>query len=300
MNLNRIGPRANPAQPHDVNGSRPLTSADGAILSVEDLTVSFDGFTVLDGLNFSINYGEMRFLIGPNGAGKTTLIDVITGKSKPDRGRVMFDGNIDLTRRQEHQLVRLGVGRKFQTPAVFSSLTVYENLEVTSGFRSRVTSLLGRLRRSDTDRIHGVLEQVGLEHRAKDTAGALSHGEKQWLEIAMLLVQEPKLLLLDEPVAGMTRRERESTGELLPSIGNDRSVLVVEHDMEFVRQFARIVTVLHLGKLLSEGTMEEVQQDPEVIRAYLGHGNARSSGSGRAVNSPGSGERRAATANVAD
>jgi urea transport system ATP-binding protein len=274
MNLNRIGPRANPAQPHDVNGSRPLTSADGAILSVEDLTVSFDGFTVLDGLNFSINYGEMRFLIGPNGAGKTTLIDVITGKSKPDRGRVMFDGNIDLTRRQEHQLVRLGVGRKFQTPAVFSSLTVYENLEVTSGFRSRVTSLLGRLRRSDTDRIQGVLEQVGLEHRAKDTAGALSHGEKQWLEIAMLLVQEPKLLLLDEPVAGMTRRERERTGELLQAIGSDRSVLVVEHDMQFVRQFAQTVTVLHLGKVLSEGLMEMVQQDPEVIRAYLGHGRA--------------------------
>ena len=258
----------------NVNGAAPSPDAVKPILSVEQLTVSFDGFTVLNELDFSIGYGEMRFLIGPNGAGKTTLIDVITGKSKPTRGRIIFDGATDLSKRQEHQLVRLGVGRKFQTPSVFSSLTVYQNLEVTLGFRSRVAGLLRKLRRGDGDRIMATLEEVGLQHRAGDVAGGLSHGEKQWLEIGMLLVQEPKLLLLDEPVAGMTRRERDRTGELLQSIGGDRSILVVEHDMDFVRQFAETVTVLHLGKVLSQGTMADVQQDPEVVRAYLG--NSRS------------------------
>ena len=284
MNLGRIGRRMRPAQPQRAKGAGPRPETAGHILSVESLTVSFDGFTVLDELDFTMEYGEMRFLIGPNGAGKTTLIDVITGKSKPDSGRIIFDGATDLKRRQEHQLVRLGVGRKFQTPAIFSSLSVYENLEVTLGFRARITSLLGGHRPGDADRIQATLEQVGLDRRARDIAGALSHGEKQWLEIGMLLVQEPKLLLLDEPVAGMTRRERERTGELLQAIGNDRSVLVVEHDMEFVRQFARTVTVLHLGKVLSEGPMEMVQQDPEVIRAYLGHGKTQRAESGGAVN----------------
>ena len=257
------------------NGSRPAPDLSKPILSVESLTVSFDGFTVLDELDLAVAYGEMRFLIGPNGAGKTTLIDVITGKSKPSKGRVIFDGATDLGRRQEHQLVRLGVGRKFQTPSIYSSLTVYENLEVMLGFRSKITGLLGKLRRGEGDRIMDTLQRVGLSHRAKDTAGGLSHGEKQWLEIGMLLVQEPKLLLLDEPVAGMTRRERDRTGELLQSIGGDRSILVVEHDMDFVRQFAQTVTVLHLGKVLSEGSMEDVQQDPEVIRAYLGNNRAQ-------------------------
>jgi urea transport system ATP-binding protein len=263
------------------NGSRPTPDLSQPILSVENLTVSFDGFTVLDELNFAIGYGEMRFLIGPNGAGKTTLIDVITGKSKPSKGRIIFDGATDLSRRQEYQLVRLGVGRKFQTPAIFSSLTVYQNLEVTLGFRSRIAGLLRRLPRGDGDRIMSTLEEVGLQRRAQDIAGGLSHGEKQWLEIGMLLVQEPKLLLLDEPVAGMTRRERDRTGELLQSIGGERSVLVVEHDMDFVRQFAQTVTVLHLGKVLSEGTMEDVQQDPEVIRAYLGNSRSQRPQAGR-------------------
>ena len=266
---------------NSVNGSGPAPDMSKPILSVEGLTVSFDGFTVLNELDLSIGYGEMRFLIGPNGAGKTTLIDVITGKSKPSRGRIMFDGTTDLSRRQEHQLVRLGVGRKFQTPSVYSSLTVYENLEVMLGFRSRVTGLLRKLRRGEGDRIMDTLERVGLSLRARDVAGGLSHGEKQWLEIGMLLVQEPKLLLLDEPVAGMTRRERDRTGELLQSIGGDRSVLVVEHDMDFVRQFAQTVTVLHLGKVLSEGTMEDVQQDPEVIRAYLGNNRSQRPEAGR-------------------
>ena len=263
------------------NGSRPSPDPSQPILSVESLTVSFDGFTVLNELDFSIGYGEMRFLIGPNGAGKTTLIDVITGKSKPSKGRIIFDGTTDLSRRQEYQLVRLGVGRKFQTPSIFASLTVYQNLEVTLGFRSRITRLLGKLRREEGDRIMHALEEVGLQHRAQDVAGGLSHGEKQWLEIGMLLVQEPKLLLLDEPVAGMTRRERDRTGELLQSIGGQRSVLVVEHDMDFVRQFAQTVTVLHLGKVLSEGTMEDVQQDPEVVRAYLGNSRSQRPQAGR-------------------
>ncbi len=253
-------------------GSGSGTAGEGLILSVEKLTISFDGFTVLNELDFSMGYGEMRFLIGPNGAGKTTLIDAITGKSKPDRGRIIFDGVADLARQQEHQLVRLGIGRKFQTPSIFASLTVYQNVEVALGFRSSIIGLLGRARRSEPDRIMAALEEVGLAARSTDLAGALSHGEKQWLEIAMLLVQEPKLLLMDEPVAGMTRRERERTGELLQSLGGARSVLVVEHDMEFVRRFAQSVTVLHLGRTLSEGSMEKVQQDPEVIRAYLGHG----------------------------
>ena len=243
--------------------------------------MSFDGFTVLNELDFAMGYGEMRFLIGPNGAGKTTLIDVITGKSKPTRGRIIFDGATDLSRRQEYQLVRLGVGRKFQTPSIFASLTVYQNLEVTLGFRSKITGLLRKLRGGESDRIMDTLEMVGLQHRARDIAGGLSHGEKQWLEIGMLLVQEPKLLLLDEPVAGMTRRERDRTGELLQSIGGERSVLVVEHDMDFVRQFAQTVTVLHLGKVLSEGTMEDVQQDPEVVRAYLGNNRAQRPRAGR-------------------
>jgi urea transport system ATP-binding protein len=241
------------------------------ILSVEALTVSFDGFTVLDSLDFSIDYGEMRFLIGPNGAGKTTLLDLITGKGRPDRGRITFDGSIDLARRQEHDVVRLGIGRKFQTPAVFNSLTVFENLEVAAGFCSHVRKLFLTLDHKQVTRIDSVLEQIRLTDKAEHKAGTLSHGEKQWLEIGMLLVQDPKLLLLDEPVAGMTRREREHTGELLQAIGRDRSVLVVEHDMQFVRQFAQKVTVLHEGKVLSEGPMELVQQDPQVITAYLGH-----------------------------
>ena len=276
----RNRPRGGAAMPN-ANGARPTPDTSKPILSVEGLTVSFDGFTVLDELDFAVGYGEMRFLIGPNGAGKTTLIDVITGKSKPTRGRIIFDGATDLSRRQEYQLVRLGVGRKFQTPAIFSSLTVYQNLEVTLGFRSRIAGLLRKLRRGDGDRIMSTLEEVGLQRRAQDVAGGLSHGEKQWLEIGMLLVQEPKLLLLDEPVAGMTRRERDRTGELLQSIGGERSVLVVEHDMDFVRQFAQTVTVLHLGKVLSEGTMEDVQQDPEVVRAYLGNSRSQRPQAGR-------------------
>jgi len=240
------------------------------ILTLEALTVSFDGFTVLDDLDFNLEHGELRFLIGPNGAGKTTLLDLITGKTRPNRGKIIFNGNIDLTQRQEYDRVRLGIGRKFQTPSVFSSLSVYENLEVAVGFRSGVGALFRPVRRKGADWINNTLEQVGLLERAQVLAGGLSHGEKQWLEIGMLLAQEPQLLLLDEPVAGMTRRERERTGVLLQDIGKNCTILVVEHDMEFVRHFAETVTVLHLGKVLSEGPMEMVQQNPQVIKAYLG------------------------------
>jgi urea transport system ATP-binding protein len=242
-----------------------------AILSVEHVTVGFDGFTVLDDLNFQIDYGELRFLIGPNGAGKTTLLDIITGRTRPNRGRVLFMG-ASVIGTAEHVLVRRGIGRKFQAPTVFASLNVRQNIEVALGFRQPLLGLLRPMRSSQIDRLTEVLGLVGLAEKSNHQAGTLSHGERQWLEIAMLLAQEPKLLLLDEPVAGMTRRERERTGQLLESIARDRSTLVVEHDMEFVRQFARTVTVLHAGKVLCEGGMDQVQNDPRVIEVYLGRG----------------------------
>ena len=181
-----------------------------------------------------------------------------------------FDGDLDLSHRSEHALVKLGIGRKFQTPSVYNSLTIFQNLEASARFRNRIIGLFRPMSRAIIQRIHETLELTGLTDRQEQNAGILSHGERQWLEIGMLLVQGPKLLLLDEPVAGMTRRERDRTGQLLQDIARDRSVLVVEHDMDFVRQFARIVTVLHQGKVLSEGTMGIVQQDPQVVRAYLG------------------------------
>jgi len=250
------------------------------ILSVEEVSVTFDGFTAIDSLNFSVELGELRFIIGPNGAGKTTLLDLITGKTKPDHGRIVFDGGIDLTKRQEHDLVRLGIGRKFQTPSVFASLTVYENMELSIGFRSKLGQLFKSVNNEDSDRIAKALAMVRLVHRSDISAGVLSHGEKQWLEIGMLLVQDPKLLLLDEPVAGMTHRERMETGELLNDIGNESAVVVVEHDMEFVRQFARKITVLHEGRVISEGSVETVGSDQRVVKAYLGRSRALQSNTG--------------------
>ena len=244
---------------------------DGDILRVEDLRVSFDGFTVLDGMTFNVGYGELRFLIGPNGAGKTTLLDIITGKTRPTSGQVIFDGQ-SVRGANEFALVRRGIGRKFQTPTIFPSLSVAHNVEVALGFRESLPTLLRRLPTASRDKLMGTLETVGLVEKANHIAGTLSHGEKQWLEIAMLLVQEPKLLLLDEPVAGMTRRERDRTGQLMQEISQNRAILVVEHDMEFVRQFAQTVTVLHSGKVLCEGPMEEVQRDERVIEVYLGRG----------------------------
>jgi urea transport system ATP-binding protein len=245
------------------------------ILDVQDVSVSFDGFKVLEGLNFSIHRGEIRFLIGPNGAGKSTLLDIITGKTKPTKGRVLYDGGQDIHRTPEYKRVRQGIGRKFQTPAVFSSLSVYENLEAAIGFQSRLPRLLQTVNSDQKAEIETILETVGLHEKAALQAGLLSHGQKQWLEIGMLLVQKPKLMLLDEPVAGMTRRERDKTGELLHRIGDGRSILVVEHDMQFVRQFASTVSVLHSGKLLCEGPVEQVQADPQVIEVYLGRKHQR-------------------------
>ena len=242
------------------------------ILSVDKLTVSFDGFKALNDLTFSMKKGELRFLIGPNGAGKTTLLDVVTGKTRPHSGRVTFDSGVNVLHTAEHTLVQKGIGRKFQTPTAFGSLTVYENLEAAIGFNDALPRLFTSITRAEVDKIHEVLGRIGLAHRADVRASILAHGEKQWLEIGMLLVQEPKLLLLDEPVAGMTRPERNRTGELLQSIAQECSVLVVEHDMEFVRNFASQVTVLHLGSLLTEGPVEQVQSDPRVIEVYIERG----------------------------
>jgi urea transport system ATP-binding protein len=244
------------------------------IMDVQGVTVSFDGFKVLDNLNFSMNYGELRFLIGPNGAGKSTLLDIMTAKTRADKGKVIFDGHLNVSRVSEHHLVRHGIGRKFQTPSVFGSLSVFENLEASIGFKTRVYKLGKPLSGEQTDKIEEVLDITNLRTQRDRPAGVLSHGQKQWLEIGMLLVQEPKLLLLDEPVAGMTRRERDQTGELLNRIADNRSILVVEHDMVFVRQFATTVTVLHMGKLLCEGPVQEIQADPHVIEVYLGRGHA--------------------------
>jgi urea transport system ATP-binding protein len=241
------------------------------ILQIQDVSVRFDGFTVLDSLSFSVDEGELRFLIGPNGAGKTTMLDVITGKTRPDSGRVLFEGH-DLRHMREHTLARRGIGRKFQTPTVFPSLTVYQNIEVMLGTRERLPALVRPLRGVARDRLIHTLEQVGLNEQANRLAGTLAHGEKQWLEIGMLLAQEPRLLLLDEPVAGMTRRERDRTGELVTAISKERSTLLVEHDMEFVRQFASKVTVLHAGQVLCEGPLAQVQSDQRVIEVYLGRG----------------------------
>jgi urea transport system ATP-binding protein len=242
------------------------------ILDVQNLTVSFDGFKALNDLSFSMPTGELRFLIGPNGAGKTTLLDVVTGKTRPHKGKVVFDQSVDVLRMAEHLLVRKGLGRKFQTPTAFGSLTVYENLEAAVGFKDPLPRLFAPISKTEAEKIHEVLALIGLSERTYVRASILAHGEKQWLEIGMLLVQEPKLLLLDEPVAGMSRPERNRTGELLQSIAARCSVLVVEHDMEFVRSFASQVTVLHLGSLLTQGPVEAVQNDPRVIEVYIGRG----------------------------
>jgi urea transport system ATP-binding protein len=247
------------------------------MLSLRGVTVGFDGFVVLDALDLELARGELRFLIGPNGAGKTTMLDVITGKTRPSAGRVVFDGRVDVRHQAEDALVRLGIGRKFQTPAVYPSLSVAENVEVALGARGGIGRLFRRLSSADAGRVQGALETVGLAGRRAERAGALSHGEKQWLEIAMLLVAEPKLVLLDEPVAGMTRAERDRTGELIHAIVAvpGRTVLVVEHDMAFVRRYASTVTVLHEGRVLSEGSMEQVQGDPRVVEVYLGRAAER-------------------------
>jgi urea transport system ATP-binding protein len=241
------------------------------ILQITGLEVDFDGFKAIRGFDFTLNSGELRFLIGPNGAGKTTLLDVICGKVKPSAGGVIFKEHIDLTRHQEHQIAGLGIGRKFQSPSIFSTLTVFENLVLSmKQKRGLLSALLAKTTSEQKDYLHQSLAMIGLQHKARDKAGSLSHGEKQWLEIGMLLMQKPELLLLDEPAAGMTDHETEKTGRLLHQISASQTIIVVEHDMEFVRQFAKTVTVMHEGSLLKEGTINDIQADERVAEVYLG------------------------------
>jgi len=241
------------------------------ILTVEDLTVSFDGFKAVDGLNFYVEKDELRCVIGPNGAGKTTLLDMICGKTRPSAGSIRFD-NRELTGMMEYQITRFGVGRKFQTPSTYEDLTVFENLEISYPKPRNISGcLFFRQTAAVRLRIEQMAEEISLQDELHTKAGLLSHGQKQWLEIGMLLMQEPKLLLLDEPVAGMSARERELTAELLKRISDGRSIVVIEHDMAFVRLIAHRVSVLHQGKLIAEGTMDKVQSDERVIEVYLGH-----------------------------
>lgn len=243
----------------------------GSILYLEDVNVSFDGFKALNNLSLYIDAGELRCLIGPNGAGKTTLMDVITGKTKPNSGSVFFGQTIDLLQMDEPAIAQAGICRKFQKPSVFDKLTVFENLELALATNKGVwASLFAKLTGQQQDRIDEVLAIIGLTEHRDHLAGILSHGQKQWLEIGMLLMQEPKVMLVDEPVAGMTHQEVERTAELLLSLQGERSIIVVEHDMEFVRSIAKRVTVLHEGSVLTEGSMDEVQNDPRVIQVYLG------------------------------
>jgi urea transport system ATP-binding protein len=242
------------------------------VLWVENLSVSFDGFKALDDVSLLLDRGELRCLIGPNGAGKTTLMDCITGKTRPDTGTIFLDSrDNDLTRLSECDIAQLGIGRKFQRPTVFHGHTVYENCELALKNKKGVfRTLFARLSAAQREKIDDILGLIGLRDHAHRQAGLLAHGQKQWLEIGMLLAQDPKVLLVDEPVAGMTHGEMERTGELLVSLAGKHTILVVEHDMEFVRSIAKRVTVLHEGKVLADGPMAEIQKDPRVVEVYLG------------------------------
>jgi urea transport system ATP-binding protein len=243
----------------------------GGILYLSDITVSFDGFKALNKLSLMIEQGELRCVIGPNGAGKTTMMDVITGKTRPDEGSAFFGQTLDLTRLTEPEIAHLGIGRKFQKPTVFENHTVFENLELAIKMRKDVkTSLFARLSSEQRDRVAATVDLIKLRGQEGRTAGLLSHGQKQWLEIGMLLMQEPQLLLLDEPVAGMTDAETERTAELVLELEGAHSLMVVEHDMDFVAKIARRVTVLHEGSVLAEGPMDIVQSNERVIEVYLG------------------------------
>jgi urea transport system ATP-binding protein len=248
-----------------------VDTSHGPILYLDDITVSFDGFKALNALSLTIERGELRCIIGPNGAGKTTMMDVITGKTRPDAGTAFFGQTFDLTRLPETEIARLGIGRKFQKPTVFESHTVFENLELAMKTDKRVrASLLATLSPAQRDLIARTLKTIRLAGSEDRLAGSLSHGQKQWLEIGMLLMQEPELILLDEPVAGMTDAETARTAELILELAGQHSVVVVEHDMDFVGKIARTVTVLHEGSVLAEGSMATVQADERVIEVYLG------------------------------
>ncbi|MGR9085507.1 MAG: urea ABC transporter ATP-binding protein UrtD [Gammaproteobacteria bacterium] len=262
-------------QPHQASGvlyaEGVLDTRHGTILYLEDVSVSFDGFKALNKLSLYIDAGELRCLIGPNGAGKTTLMDVITGKTRPDTGSVFFGQTIDLLQMDEAAIAQAGICRKFQKPTIFDALTVFENLELAlKADKGAWKTLVAKLNGEERDRIEEIMETIGLSRHGDRRAGVLSHGQKQWLEIGMLLMQEPLVMLVDEPVAGMTHQEVERTAELLLSLQGRHSIIVVEHDMEFVRSIARKITVLHEGSVLTEGSMDEVQNDPRVIQVYLG------------------------------
>ncbi len=248
-----------------------MTQKKEFVLTLEGVNKTFDGFKAINDLNFYMDEGELRVIIGPNGAGKSTMMDIITGRTQPDTGKVEFGKTTDLTKLNEYQINRLGIGRKFQTPSVYVEHTVLENLWLSlEGSRSVWSTLFARIGSEQRDRIQEMLKLIGLTDRANVKAGTLSHGQKQWLEIGMLLSQNPKLLLVDEPAAGMTDEETAKTGELLMSLAGKHSVVVIEHDMVFVRQIARKVTVLHQGHVLCEGSVDEVQNDERVIEVYLG------------------------------
>jgi urea transport system ATP-binding protein len=250
---------------------REVDVTHGRILYLEDVNVSFDGFKAINKLSLDIAPGELRCIIGPNGAGKTTMMDIITGKTRPDSGTVFFGSTIDLLRHKEAQIAQMGIGRKFQKPTVFEQLTVFENLELALNTAKDVaSSVFFRLDSEQGDRVAEVLRTIHLADSVDRLAGTLSHGQKQWLEIGMLLMQDPKLLLLDEPVAGMTDEETERTAELFLSLKGRHSLMVVEHDMSFIKSISEKVTVLHEGSVLAEGTLEQVQSDERVIEVYLG------------------------------
>ncbi|BCB09631.1 ABC transporter ATP-binding protein [Vreelandella venusta] len=249
----------------------PVDVRHGPILYMEDVSVSFDGFKAINNLNLTIDDGELRCIIGPNGAGKTTMMDIITGKTRPNAGSVWFGSRHNLLQMNEPDIASLGIGRKFQKPTVFEALSVFENLELAMAADKRIfPTLTARITGEIKDRINEVLETIGLAELRYQPAGILSHGQKQWLEIGMLLMQRPRLLLVDEPVAGMTEQEMERTAELLTGLAGKQSVVVVEHDMGFVRSIARKVTVLHQGSVLAEGSMDQVSSDPKVVEVYLG------------------------------
>ena len=251
-----------------VIGSRHQRS----IIYLEGVTVDFDGFKALSNLNLVVDYHELRVIIGPNGAGKSTLLDAISGKVQPVSGRIVFGQGTDLIGLRENEITALGIGRKFQTPSVYTTLPVWDNLDLSLRRSSKgvFATLWSKSRQEELDKISQTLKTIGLTNKAQILAGQLSHGEKQWLEIAMVILQDPELLLIDEPVAGMTDQETEKTGELLESLIKNHSVIVIEHDMEFVRQIAKTVTVLHEGTVLCEGPMETIKDDPRVIEIYLG------------------------------
>lgn len=248
-----------------------LENTNRPVLAIEGLTVSFDGFKAVDDLNLYVDRNEVRVVIGPNGAGKTTVLDLICGKTKATAGSIQFNKH-ELTKMKEYDIVRAGVGRKFQTPSIYENLSVFENLEMSFPRGRKVFGALTFKRSPDViKRVEEVAAEIFLTDNLYQTADLLSHGQKQWLEIGMLLMQDPELLMLDEPVAGMSVSEREKTADLLNRISKGRSVLVIEHDMEFVKTIAHKVTVLHQGKILAEGSMDQVQSNPKVIEVYLGH-----------------------------